>query len=173
MAAVIASSTALNAIFANSSAKSTLKASIALTTSSIPTMTNNTTPSGVASASSIYNSGYDAWKAFDNTTSYWITASGVIVNAWVKYDFTVPVYIHTAELKNASADALCKDFMIECSTDNSTWVTALTGTQGNNATTQNYDVINPGKFRYWRLYCINSYSAAYVGVDNMQLRGFL
>lgn len=38
----------------------------------IPIMTSNSTPRGTASASSIFNSDYDAWKAFDGNTSYWL-----------------------------------------------------------------------------------------------------
>ena len=135
-------------------------------------MTSNTAPSGVASASSIYSIYYDAWNAFNNASGYWFTPSGVTTNSWVKYDFTVPVYIHTAELKNDVSFGACKDFRVECSQDNTNWTTALTGTQANNTTLQIRDVINAGKYRYWRLYCINSYNASYVGIDEMQLRGF-
>ncbi len=172
MEAVIASSTALTAIFANSTALSAFKSSTSLTVKTIPTMTSNTAPSGVASASSIVSSAYDAWKAFNNATGHWMTPNGVTTNSWVSYDFTVPVYIHTAELKNASLNGTCKDFRVECSNDYITFETALTGTQENNTTLQIRDVIKAGKYRYWRLYCINSYSASYVGIDEMQLRGF-
>ncbi len=59
----------------------------------IPAMTGNTSPSGVASASSVYTENsydYSAWKVFDHdvTTKYngWITSSG-IVKGWLEYDF--------------------------------------------------------------------------------------
>ena len=39
------------------------------TTSLIPIMTSNTAPSGTASASSIYNSSYNAWVAFNGTVT--------------------------------------------------------------------------------------------------------
>ena len=42
-------------------------ASIAL----IPTMTSNTTPSGVASSSTDYSSSYQAWRAFDGASTEW------------------------------------------------------------------------------------------------------
>jgi hypothetical protein len=56
----------------------------------IPTMTSANAPSGVASASSVLNSGLEAWQAFDKTTVSETTfyASG---NAgapqWLQYDF--------------------------------------------------------------------------------------
>ena len=58
----------------------------------VPTMTSNTTPSGVASVSSVWNNNYSAWKAFNNVTSssinawlsYKRSASGV---AWIQYMF--------------------------------------------------------------------------------------
>ena len=46
----------------------------------IPTMTSNTTPSGVCSASSIYNSSYPAWRGFDgdprDSTPGWNSVTG-------------------------------------------------------------------------------------------------
>ncbi len=171
MNAIIASSTAMTAVFANSTAKTTFKASTALTVKTIPAMTSNTAPSGVASASSIVSADYDAWKACDGTTGYWLTPSGVTTNSWVEYDFSLPVYIHTAELKNHGTYP-AKDFRIECSSDDANWITALTGTQANNTTLQIRDVVNAGKYRYWRVFCINNHSGTYLAMDVMQLRGF-
>jgi len=55
----------------------------------VPTMTSNTTPSGEASASSIYSDSYPAWEAFDDvisTASTWATISGT-VTGWLAYEF--------------------------------------------------------------------------------------
>ncbi|MBC3901313.1 hypothetical protein GH811_17010 [Acetobacterium malicum] len=58
--------------------------------SSIPTMTSNTLPSGVASASSEYGTSTQAYKAFDNDpNSYWQTNSNG--PAWLQYEFTAPI----------------------------------------------------------------------------------
>lgn len=55
----------------------------------IPAMTSNTSPSGVASASSITNTTYDAWKAFDRVNtienSSWYSGSGQ--QQWLAYEF--------------------------------------------------------------------------------------
>ncbi|MFJ7918115.1 hypothetical protein ACIQY2_25550, partial [Lysinibacillus sp. NPDC096396] len=60
-----------------------------------PQMTNNTTPKGIASASSIYSTNYDAWKAFDKvrlTDSSWATPSG-IKTGWLSYEYKEPISI--------------------------------------------------------------------------------
>jgi hypothetical protein len=53
----------------------------------IPTMTSNTSPSGVASSSSDLGGNYVAWKAFDKTTtepSTWVSNTS---DKWLAYDF--------------------------------------------------------------------------------------
>ena len=58
----------------------------------VPTMTSNTTPSGyVASASSIYGSGYEAYKAFDNNASTFWNASGS--SDYIQIEFPTAVVI--------------------------------------------------------------------------------
>ena len=53
----------------------------------IPTMTSNTTPSGVAYAITKYGPDYDAWKMFDKDDStYWL-CSGSGHYHWVSYVF--------------------------------------------------------------------------------------
>lgn len=55
----------------------------------IPIMTSNTTPSGTASASSIYSELYDAFAAFDRSpeeASYWATPTTGMPQ-WLRYDF--------------------------------------------------------------------------------------
>lgn len=59
----------------------------------IPTMTSNTQPSGIASASSVYSGGswpYDAYVAFNTSTSSgWYPQS--TTNQWLKYKFNTPM----------------------------------------------------------------------------------
>jgi hypothetical protein len=60
----------------------------------IPIMTSNTSPSGVASASSeLSGGGFEAYKAFDNNlSSQWINnVNGA--SAWVAYQFTTPKHV--------------------------------------------------------------------------------
>jgi len=58
----------------------------------IPTMTSATEPSGVASASSILNASYPAWRAFNKTQGAqdcWVSANEPSVGTpqWLRYDF--------------------------------------------------------------------------------------
>ena len=171
MNAIIASLPALSAIFASSVAKSIFKASSAITAKSVPTMTSNSTPSGVAAASSVYDANYAAWKAFDKGGfSGWMTPLST-VTGWVSYAFTVPVYIHTAELTSLIA-AEVNSFQIQCSSNNSTWTTVLSGTQPNSYNVlYSYDIQLAEKYRYWRLNCLSSYGS-YAGIKEFELKGF-
>lgn len=65
----------------------------------VPKMTSNTTPSGVASASTNYNSNYPAWYAFDeNATTSWAPVDAMN-NEWIKYQFTKNVTLKAVALK--------------------------------------------------------------------------
>ena len=77
---LLGNSTWLNAICNSTYFESVLNAKV-------PTMTSNTTPSGVASSSTYYNQ-RQAYKGFDGNTAYpnyWATSSG---KGWVQYQFT-------------------------------------------------------------------------------------
>jgi len=67
----------------------------AVATALVPTMTSDTTPEGVASATNVYSSTYPAWKAFDGnddpTTSRWASTSAAAANStWLRYQFSSP-----------------------------------------------------------------------------------
>lgn len=69
-------------------------ASATYTNDLIPTMTSNTAPSGIASASSELNADYQAWKAFNNIinaspTDCWATPAGQ-TTGWLSYEFLTP-----------------------------------------------------------------------------------
>lgn len=60
----------------------------------VPTMTSNTTPKGLVTASSYYKaSSYPAWKAFDGKVdTLWLPATGEN-NSWIQYDFNDSVAV--------------------------------------------------------------------------------
>ncbi len=64
-----------------------------------PAMTGDTTPSGTASASSVLDTGYLAYEAFDQVvavdyTNCWISGTGIDkVPSWLQYEFPVSVKI--------------------------------------------------------------------------------
>ncbi|MBH5320289.1 hypothetical protein I6N90_21085 [Paenibacillus sp. GSMTC-2017] len=92
----------------------------------IPHLTSNTAPSGIASASSIWSSAYDAWKAFDNTTSnqnHWHNSSGT--TGWIAYQFssakTITKYTLEPNINNA-VSYMPKNWTFE-GWNGSSWVT--------------------------------------------------
>ena len=80
----------------------------------VPKMTSDTTPSGTASASTVYQnnvSNYGAWRAFDgdDSSSRWISASGGYDDgSWIEYVFPYDVrilraYLHGIIIGNGEA----------------------------------------------------------------------
>ena len=89
----------------------------------IPTMTSNTTPSGICSASSIYNSDYPAWKAFDGTTGTWNSVTGE-THSFVAYAFPYSVVaksISYFDVANASSNGTV-GIKFQASNDGSNWI---------------------------------------------------
>jgi len=87
----------------------------------IPTMTSNTEPSGVASASSQYNSSYAAWKAMDKTNINaicWHTHSSGMP-AWLQYQYpsgkTIAKYAITSRNEVAPAQFFPINFTLKAS----------------------------------------------------------
>lgn len=52
----------------------------------VPTMTSNTAPSGTVSASSVQGTGYEPWRAFDDSINTGWGSLGE--SGWLEYDFT-------------------------------------------------------------------------------------
>lgn len=53
----------------------------------VPSMTSNTTPSGQVSRSSVYDSSYEGWRAFDGSRSSNGWAPAENTNSWIQYYF--------------------------------------------------------------------------------------
>lgn len=72
------------------------------TTSAVPVMTSNTSPSGVVSASSTYSGTYAAWRAFDgignSDPSTWVCAVGAFP-AYLRYQFPSAIVVNKYMLK--------------------------------------------------------------------------
>ncbi len=173
MRAIIESQTALDAIFANTNARDAFISSKALPSKQVPQMISNTTPEGQASASSIWSSSYDAWRAFDKGTGYWISANGVSTNQWVRYSFISPVFVHTVRIQNSS-DGPSRNIKIQYSSGGSNWLDATnTITLPNNTTEQVFYVSKAGYYRHWRVFVIDGYTTSYVALQEVNFVGFL
>ena len=146
----------------------------------VPTMTSNTTPSGVASASSTMTyegQTFHAYLAFDKTNSKWIATSAT--NQWVQYNFTHPFKVCKIYLKvnnyTSSADFRVKNFEIRISSDNfTTYTTIFSGTMPTN-TGGILDNIIPTTISIGqtvRLFVLDSYaSPAGISVEELQFYG--
>lgn len=67
----------------------------------VPTMTSNTTPSGVASASSSFGANYPAFKALDaDVNTLWASVEDTS-DQWVEYEFSSPVKLYKHYIKPA------------------------------------------------------------------------
>ncbi len=91
----------------------------------IPNMTSNTTPTGIAAASS-FRLGHDAWKAFDGDLtagSIWQSNS---LPAWLRYGFAIPQVIQAYKIWTIAVftGAVPRGWVFEGSTDLASW-TAL------------------------------------------------
>ena len=138
-----------------------------------PVMTSATTPSGVASASSIYDTGYVPYYAFDGSSDIWCSQSGLPINQqWLRYDFPTPVFLHSLNV-TPGTDGPMKDFRLEYSDDGTSWLTAMTGTfaQSNTSALHKIEQLL-GQHRYWRIFAVTGHGNSYVSLSEVKFRGF-
>ena len=86
----------------------------------IPNMTSNTSPSGIASASSMYNTSYDAWKAFDGSMSsngYVPNGSDKFGSAYVQYQFEEPTKAKVVSIYNKEGNNITFVYELQLSND--------------------------------------------------------
>ncbi|MGO4730235.1 hypothetical protein [Paenibacillus sp. 2KB_22] len=94
--------------------------------SMIPAMTSNTTPQGVAAASTTYSSSLEPWKAFDKNTADagWLMESNKWNGAWISYTFPQPTVVNKYGIKgpnsNVSTDS-AKSWRFEGTNDGTNW----------------------------------------------------
>jgi hypothetical protein len=140
----------------------------------VPTMTSNTTPSGVCSASSTYSSSYSAWKAFDGKIStHWSSTESDSTNAWIQYQFINPVKIYAVYLNITYDSGLCcKSASVQASNDGSTFTELLAKQTFPNSSTDEYTLlINPtSAYSYYRLAEMGTYRND-VDLDVVQFYG--
>jgi len=125
---------------------------------SVPKMTSNSLPEGEASASTELSTTYQAYKAFNGTTTdaddCWHSKS--TTSGYIRYKFDNPICIKKVVMQNRnSTDATKlsapKDFTIRVSNDASTWTELGSFSNSNNTSSAetSYDVAsNSGYFTY-------------------------
>lgn len=142
----------------------------------IPEMTSNTTPSGVASASTEYNSNYYAYKAFDRSTqSLWSSSDGVSADQWIKYDFGSPTQVCAMSFVNRDNSGYAVgEFKLQGSLDDTNWVDIDTVDSLSVAETEFIPLDAPVRYRYYRWYVVSNVSGssnAGTGFIGLQLYG--
>ena len=143
--------------------------------SAVPVMTGYTTPSGIASALTEYNTNsYNAWKAFNGTVATnddnWIGITGRPLPEWLQYEFSSPKVIIGYSLQN-------KDYDINRPTnwqfqawDGSTWIVLDTVS----STTSQLSpfartLTNTTAYSRYRIYITNSLSSSYLAIGELRL----
>jgi hypothetical protein len=175
MNAVINSQTALNAIRNNATAWNTFINST-INVKEVPTMTSNTTPEGVASASSIYGSSYDAFKALDkNTSTYWY--AGGSAPQWIQYQFVSPVFVHTVVITgygSAGNGYNPNSITIQASQDGSTFIDIQTFNQEFTNTATTLYIAKQGYYKYWRVRVNSTVNSSYSPrIIELNFKGFI
>lgn len=162
---------------------------VRLLLTAIPIMTSNTTPTGIASASSVYGTQYPAWRAFnDNVSDSWIsqyTSGTVQTNQWIRYDFVTP-----KNIIKYSIDALFgtatpqwqvgtapKSWRFEASNNGIDWVVLDTKTNFSqdlwvsSSGHQEFLISNAGSYLMYRLFLVSyQYSGAtYFQINELKM----
>ena len=143
---------------------------------SVPTMTSNTAPYGEASASSVYGTGQEIYKAFDNNEATFFTPNrnnSLSRDYYLKYSFgnklkPKKIIIITYNWYNATATRQYT-FRVEGSADNSEWtpITNYVTDSFDSTVYQNhvFDISNSGLYKYYRIVLDSEQSYQYTN-DN-------
>lgn len=125
----------------------------------IPIMTSNTEPSGVASASSIFNTVYDAYMAYSsNTEKGW--CPNVNTDSWLMYEFENPVSVSKGYFKNTGPTSI--SFILQGSNNGSQFTDIVTvSVASNSENTTPFDTTQPYKYYRWYTANPNKDSAGY------------
>ena len=135
----------------------------------VPTMTSDTTPSGVASASSLH--GTSAWKAFDSdesSNSYWEAGSNT--NQWIAYDFQSLKKLAKIMILPLGGTYSPKNAKIQAYINND-WVDLKSIVCTDSFTKQYFVLDTVAIAEKFRIYCIDNYGKAYVDICQLQFYG--
>ena len=173
MVDALSSTVALAEIFSVPSAKSTLLSSTALSVASVPAMTSATAPSGIATASSIYASGYEGWRAFDKSSgTYWASGSTSGINSFLQYSFPGEAFISKVTASPYSGIFGPANCRIECSNDGVVFENAKSFLMTAGVPNE-IAVTKSGFYKHWRLFVESTQGAAYTAVHELNFTGFV
>lgn len=141
----------------------------------IPTMTSETSPIGIVSASSFAPSN-NAFRVFDKilTGNGWISLSGSILNQWVSYQFVKPTVINKYTLiVTYSLTAAPKDWVFQGSNDGISWDDLDTRTEQTSwilGLKKEYEFSNKNPYLIYRILVnANNGHAYYVSINEIEM----
>lgn len=141
-------------------------------TAQTPTMTSNTAPSGIASVSSSYGGGYEAYKVFDKTiTSSWQTPSGT-TTGWLQYQFPTAKRITKYKITDfGSATYAPNSWTFLGSNDGTTWTTLDTrsGIVFTNSETKYFTFSNAVSYLYYKINITANNGGSDLGIGELEL----
>ena len=172
MVDALSSGTALAAMLAVPAAKDALMSSAALAKASIPNMTSNTAPSGVASAKTSHTAEYEAWKAFDGADATFWNSAGAAAGEWIQYRFPADVFGHSMTVSQYGSGFSPKDCILQKSVDGVIFSDAKAMTLPATGIAS-IDVASAGFCKYWRLSISNNYGAGYAALRELSFTGFV
>jgi archaellum component FlaF (FlaF/FlaG flagellin family) len=150
----------------------------------IPTMTGNTSPSGLVTRSGVYSASNEAWQAFDNTTATLWLSNMNTSSVWIGYEWGGATQVVSSyELKYANGSC-CeqrgpKNWTLQ-GWNGSTWVIVDTVTNQSGwyaSPSRTYSVDSPGAYSKYRLnitadnYNNPTYPITLVSIASIQLYG--
>ena len=142
-----------------------------------PVMTSNTTPSGVASASSEHSNTTAAWTAFKqaDVNEGWATSYGQITNQWIQYKFDDPKVIEKLNitLRDIVSYGMFKAFDFQASNNGTDWTTLLSANNIVNTPGSSYDynIDNDDAYYYYRIFItdIGGYTSDHIGLKRFDM----
>ncbi|MDQ0657516.1 hypothetical protein [Paenibacillus sp. W2I17] len=143
------------------------------TETAIPQMTSNTTPSGIAFASSIYGTGYEPWKAFDRNVGDYYSQNS-IKTGHLGYEFSKRVVIGRYTLTANTILFAPKDWTFEGSNDGVVWTvldTQVNQTWTANNTDKEYsiDINKTNSYKMYRLNWSSNNGGGYVIIREFKM----
>ena len=144
----------------------------------VPTMTSDTTPSGVCSASSVYGVDNPAWKGFDGIYNVigdsWCCANGQTSNQYLAYEFTSSKKIYFVKLHGHPTNETWNPKNIKFQYYvNGSWTDVPNSASVFPSTTdtQSYVYSTPVESASHRLYITDSYNSSMVHISLLQFYG--
>jgi len=143
----------------------------------IPTMTSNTTPSGIASASGIYQSNYDAWYAFaynvaNGDPQTWVSGGN---NGWLQYQFPVAHAVIRYQITNRDEPMTRApaNWTFAGSNNGTSWTTLDTQSNPNwassRATVFTIDIPNTTAYSYYRVTVAPKNFDQFIGIGRLEM----